>query len=394
MSYLKKLRLRWLGSLKECIDINNRSEYFLKYDLQFFAKEGEGGEKTEPATDKKLKEAREEGKVAKSQELTFSFSLIVLFLVLKFFVSYLGEKMIGLIKTIYSGMAEFVDINNVGLTSHAVSAYFVNIIIQFFLIVLPFFIFGVIITILINIVQVGWKVSTKMLQPKFDKINPINGFKRIFSSQSVFELVKSIVKIGLIALIAYFSIKGHANDLFILYEIPLNQAIALVGTIIIDTGLRISLVYLIVGVADFAYQKHKFNEDMKMTKQEVKDEYKNTEGDPQIKGRQRARMREASQRRMMQDVPKADVVITNPTHIAVALKYDAEVSKAPVVLAKGEELLAKKIKDVAKENNISIVENKPLARMLYSNVDIGEEIPAELYQSVAEVLAAVYQANN
>lgn len=380
--------------MKECIDINNRSEYFLKYDLQFFAKEGEGGEKTEPATDKKLKEAREEGKVAKSQELTFSFSLIVLFLVLKFFVSYLGEKMIGLIKTIYSGMAEFVDINNVGLTSHAVSAYFVNIIIQFFLIVLPFFIFGVIITILINIVQVGWKVSTKMLQPKFDKTNPINGFKRIFSSQSVFELVKSIVKIGLIALIAYFSIKGHANDLFILYEIPLNQAIALVGTIIIDTGLRISLVYLIVGVADFAYQKHKFNEDMKMTKQEVKDEYKNTEGDPQIKGRQRARMREASQRRMMQDVPKADVVITNPTHIAVALKYDAEVSKAPVVLAKGEELLAKKIKDVAKENNISIVENKPLARMLYSNVDIGEEIPAELYQSVAEVLAAVYQANN
>ena len=357
--------------MKECIDINNQSEYFLKYDLQFFAKEGEGGEKTEPATDKKLKEAREEGKVAKSQELTFSFSLIVLFLVLKFFVSYLGEKMIGLIKTIYSGMAEFVDINNVGLTSHAVSAYFVNIIIQFFLIVLPFFIFGVIITILINIVQVGWKVSTKMLQPKFDKINPINGFKRIFSSQSVFELVKSIVKIGLIALIAYFSIKGHANDLFILYEIPLNQAIALVGTIIIDTGLRISLVYLIVGVADFAYQKHKFNEDMKMTKQEVKDEYKNTEGDPQIKGRQRARMREASQRRMMQDVPKADVV-----------------------LAKGEELLAKKIKDVAKENNISIVENKPLARMLYSNVDIGEEIPAELYQSVAEVLAAVYQANN
>lgn len=380
--------------MKECIDINNQSEYFLKYDLQFFAKEGEGGEKTEPATDKKLKEAREEGKVAKSQELTFSFSLIVLFLVLKFFVSYLGEKMIGLIKTIYSGMAEFVDINNVGLTSHAVSAYFVNIIIQFFLIVLPFFIFGVIITILINIVQVGWKVSNKMLQPKFDKINPINGFKRIFSSQSVFELVKSIVKIGLIALIAYFSIKGHANDLFILYEIPLNQAIALVGTIIIDTGLRISLVYLIVGVADFAYQKHKFNEDMKMTKQEVKDEYKNTEGDPQIKGRQRARMREASQRRMMQDVPKADVVITNPTHIAVALKYDAEVSKAPVVLAKGEELIAKKIKDVAKENNISIVENKPLARMLYSNVDIGEEIPAELYQSVAEVLAAVYQANN
>ena len=182
--------------------------------------------------------------------------------------------------------------------------------------------------------------------------------------------------------------------MFILYEIPLKQALALVGNIIIDTGLKISLVYLIVGIADFVYQKHKFNEDMKMTKQEVKDEYKNTEGDPQIKGRQRARMREASQRRMMQDVPKADVVITNPTHIAVALKYDAEVSKAPVVLAKGEDFVAQKIKEVAKENNVSIVENKPLARMLFSNVEIGAEIPPELYQSVAEVLAAVYQANN
>ena len=182
--------------------------------------------------------------------------------------------------------------------------------------------------------------------------------------------------------------------MFILYEIPLKQALVLVGNIIIDTGLKISLVYLIVGIADFVYQKHKFNEDMKMTKQEVKDEYKNTEGDPQIKGRQRARMREASQRRMMQDVPKADVVITNPTHIAVALKYDAEVSKAPVVLAKGEDFVAQKIKEVAKENNVSIVENKPLARMLFSNVEIGAEIPPELYQSVAEVLAAVYQANN
>ena len=208
------------------------------------------------------------------------------------------------------------------------------------------------------------------------------------------ELVKSIVKISLIAFVAYTSVKDHASDMLILYEIPLKQALALVGNIIIDTGLKISLVYLIVGIADFVYQKHKFNEDMKMTKQEVKDEYKNTEGDPQIKGRQRARMREASQRRMMQDVPKADVVITNPTHIAVALKYDAEISKAPVVLAKGEDFVAQKIKEVAKENNVSIVENKPLARMLFSNVEIGAEIPPELYQSVAEVLAAVYQANN
>ena len=380
--------------MKGYIDKNTEIEYLLKYNLQFFAKDGEGGEKTEPATDKKLKEAREEGKVAKSQEITSSFNLIVLFLVLKFFVSYVGEKIITVITSVYSGMAEFVQVNRAGISSIAISAYMVKIIIQWLLIVLPFFIFGVLITFLINVIQVGWKVSGKTIQPKFDKFNPINGFKRILSKQSLFELVKSIVKISLIAFVAYTSVKDHASDMFILYEIPLKQALALVGNIIIDTGLKISLVYLIVGIADFVYQKHKFNEDMKMTKQEVKDEYKNTEGDPQIKGRQRARMREASQRRMMQDVPKADVVITNPTHIAVALKYDAEVSKAPVVLAKGEDFVAQKIKEVAKENNVSIVENKPLARMLFSNVEIGAEIPPELYQSVAEVLADVYQANN
>jgi flagellar biosynthetic protein FlhB len=195
-------------------------------------------------------------------------------------------------------------------------------------------------------------------------------------------------------MIAYFSIRNKADDLFILYEISLNQAIALMGNIILNTGLRISIVYLVVGLIDYVYQKHKFSEDMKMTKQEVKDEYKNTEGDPQIKGQQRRKMQEASQRRMMQDVPKADVVITNPTHFAVALRYDADAGKAPVVVAKGEDYLALKIKEAARENNVEIVENKPLARMLYHNVDIGAEIPPELYQAVAEVLATVYRMKN
>ena len=206
--------------------------------------------------------------------------------------------------------------------------------------------------------------------------------------------MKSIVKIGVFSYVAYSSVKNNRNDLFLLYDIPLNQAVTLIGSIIINTGLKISFVYLVVGIADYAYQKHKFNEDMKMTKQEVKDEYKISEGDPQIKGKQKQRMREASQRRMMQDVPKADVVITNPTHLAIALKYDAEVSEAPVVVAKGEDYVALKIKEVAQENNIAIVENKPLARMLFSNVDIGSEIPPELYQSVAEILAMIYKTNN
>ena len=158
----------------------------------------------------------------------------------------------------------------------------------------PFFVFGVAVTALVSILQVGWKVTAKPLKPKGDKFNPINGFKRIFSKDSLFELLKSILKIGLIIYVAYTSIKGEANDIFILYDIPLNQAVVLCGNVIINAGFKISLVYLVVGIADFVYQKHRFNEDMKMTKQELKDEYKNTEGNPEIKGRQRQRMREAS----------------------------------------------------------------------------------------------------
>lgn len=236
----------------------------------------------------------------------------------------------------------------------------------------------------------GWKISGKPLKPELSKFNPINGFKRMFSKDSLFELVKSIVKVALVMYVAYSEIKDRQGELFVIYDMELLQAVALIAGLIVDVGLKTSLVYLIVGIADLIYQKHKFKEEMKMTKQEVKDEYKNTEGDPQIKGRQRQRMREASQRRMMQDVPKADVVITNPTHYAVAIRYDAEVSKAPVVVAKGEDFLAAKIKEVARENQVEIVENKPLARMLYANVNVGAEIPPELYQAVAEVLAMVY----
>jgi flagellar biosynthetic protein FlhB len=366
----------------------------LPYNLQWFAKDGEGGEKTEPATQKKLSDARKEGKVAKSKELTSAFDLIVLFLVLKIFVSYVGERLIGIFTYVYANMADFLKVNRGYLSTKAISTLMISLILKWLLIVLPFFLFGIAITLIISIFQVGWKVSTKPMEPKLSKFNPINGFQRIFSKDSLFNLLLCIVKIILIAITAYTCIKDKQDELFILYSISLKQAIALIGDIIINTGLRISIVYMIVGIADFIYQKWKFKDEMKMTKQEVKDEYKNTEGDPQIKGRQRRKMQEASQRRMMQDVPKADVVITNPTHLAVALKYDAETNRAPILLAKGEDYLAQKIKEAARENHIEIVENKPLARMIYHNVEIGAEIPPELYQSVAEVLAMVYHTKN
>jgi flagellar biosynthetic protein FlhB len=364
------------------------------YDLQWFAKDGPGGEKTEPATAKKLQEAREDGKVAKSKELTSAFELIVLFLVLKIFIGYVGTGFIETFNFAYGSMHTLAKQSSESLSGAGVSSFLITILLEIIKLAIPFFLFGLVITIVVSILQVGWKVTAKPLKPKLDKFNPINGFKRIFSKDSLFELVKSIAKIALIVYIAYISIRDEADKIFILYDLPLNQALAYCGNVILNAGLKISIVYLVVGIADFIYQKFRFKEDMKMTKQEVKDEYKNTEGNPEIKGKQRQRMREASRRRMMQDVPKADVVITNPTHLAVAIKYDAEKSRAPVVLAKGEDYLAAKIKEAAKENGVEIVENKPLARMLYANVEIGEEIPPELYQAVAEVLAMVYNMKN
>ena len=379
--------------MKACIDEERSRKLILPYNLQWFA-DSEGGEKTEPATQKKLDDARKEGKVAKSRDLTQGIELLVMFLLIKIFVGYLGDRMMGLFDNTLGRMSEFLLVNRKGVSVVAAMEVVTEGLTEVLLMVWPFFAFGFIITFVVTLYQVGWQISTKPMEPKLSKFNPINGFKRIFSKDSLFELFKSIAKLGVIAYVVYSNIVDEAGNLFILYEIDLMQAIALVGQIIIDIGIEIGVVFIIVGLADYIYQKWKFSEDMKMTKQEVKDEYKNTEGDPMIKGRIRQKMREASQRRMMQDVPKADVVITNPTHFAVAIKYDAEVSKAPVVVAKGEDFLAQKIKEVAKEHNVEIVENKPLARMLYHNVDIGSEIPPELYQSVAEVLAMVYQMKN
>ena len=365
---------------------------FIQYDLQFFAKDGPGGEKTEPATSKKLSDARSEGQVCRSRELDQAIMLVGLFLTLKMTVASMGSTFLEIFSVVYNKIPETEAAKE--LTTTVVMSYIQHVALQSLKLAGPFFAAGFLIAFLSNLVQVKWKVSTKPLKPRLDKFNPANGFKRMFSKDSLFELLKSVVKIIMIAVIAYTSIRSHAEEIFLMYHITLNQAIAQIGSIVIDVGLKIAYVYCVVGAVDYVYQRHKFNEDMKMTKQEVKDEMKNSEGDPQIKGKQRQRMQEASRRRMMQNVPLADVVITNPTHYAVALKYDAGTGTAPVLLAKGADLIAQRIKEIAKENKVEIVENKPLARMIYTNVEIGHEIPPELYQAVAEILAAVYRARN
>lgn len=357
----------------------------LKLDLTFFS------DKTEEPTAKKISDTRKKGSVARSQELSMAIELLVLFIALKAF----GKWAVGRLLEIYrwslsSALPDYINSERRIPTVASMSTLLSDVYKQMLVVMIPFMAAGFLSALLGTGLQFSFKVSTEPLKPKLDKFNPVNGFKRMFSKQALVNLLISIAKIAIIFFVAYSVIKGHMNEIFILYELDLMQAVSLVVNLVMDVGIRISVVYVILGFLDFFYQKRKFKNDIKMTKQEVKDEYKDTEGDPEIKGRQRQKMREVSQRRMMQQVPKADVVITNPTHIAVAIQYDSEHSEAPRVTAKGEELVAQRIKEVARENNVDIVENKPLARALYTTVDIGAEIPPELYQAVAEVLAVIY----
>lgn len=360
-------------------------------DLQMFAKEGPGGEKTEDATSKKLKDVRNEGNVAKSVEIVTAATLLVLYICLRFAIEFVGERLIHTFDTFFSLIPRMT---NDGVEIDEFNYLLIEALLDIGLIIAPFLILGFIIAFFSNSLQFKYQVTTKPLMPKFDKLNPISGFKRMFSMNTLIELLKSIIKVVAIGYISYSVLVEHVEELFLLYDMSINQGLLLMYDIILELLMKICIVFCVIAAADFMYQKWKFKEDNKMTKQEVKDEFKNQEGDPKVKGQQRQRMQQASMRRMMAAIPEADVVITNPTHFAVALSYESGRGQAPVVVAKGADFLAGRIKEIAKEHSVEIVENKPLARMLYYNVELGAEIPPELYQAVAEVLAYVYQLRN
>ncbi len=367
------------------------SKSYIELDLQFFAKEGPGGEKTEQATDKKLKDAREEGQVAKSKELGSAALLFALFVSLRAYAGTVGINFLETFSFIYSKIPEMTKLIDGNISSRDFYVLFIDILLLALKIMAPFLIISFVMCFIADLIQVKWQPTAKTLQPKLSKLNPISGVKRLFSKDKLVELLKSVIKIGLLGYMGYVTLMDEYTVIFRLFDLEIIAAIQSIGEIVIDMGMRMSFFYLVLAIVDYGYQKWKFNEDMKMTKQEVKDEMKNSEGDPQIKGQQRRRMQEASRRRMMQSVPEADVVITNPTHFAVALRYDQDAGDtAPFVVAKGQDFVAAKIKEVAKENGVEIVENKPLARQLYANVELGQAIPPELYQEVATILAYVY----
>lgn len=361
--------------------------YYLSYDLQLFAKEGQDGEKTEEPTAKKLEDARKKGQVMRSTEVVTAATLLAFFFMLKIFVGFIGNRFMTSFRQTIGFISDYTsEPFTLNTARTIIRGSFWNIIVAAF----PIMIVGLVVTIVAIVFQVKWKVTAEPLKPKFDKFNPVTGMKRLFSKDKIMDLFKSIAKVVILAYVVYSYLKNQWPLIYKMYSYTLPQAIAVIGDTVINVGIRISALFAVIAMFDLFYQKWKYHQDMMMSKQEVKDEYKNSEGDPKVKSQQKQRMQQASQRRMMQDLPNADVVITNPTHLAVAIKYDKDTNEAPVVVAKGADYLAQKIKDRARENAIEIIENKPLARMLYHNVEIGAEIPPELYQMVAEVLAYVY----
>ena len=346
---------------------------------------GGGGEKTEDASSRKLSKAREEGQVAKSIELPSVFVL-------------LGGA-VALYASAYFMYGNFVEVFNYDLrfarvpeiTDKAVSDLMFYHFEKMLFLCVPVFAAIYLVALMANFGQVGFEVSWKALEPKFSRLDPISGFKQKFTSRAVVELVKSLLKVGIISLVCYWATIGQADFMVRLYDNTVAQILLFLLVESFWIFIKVCLIMLLVAVLDYVYQRWKFLEDQKMTKQEVKDESKQTEGDPMVKSRIRQLQHEAARKRMMADVPEADVVVTNPTRLAVALKYDNMTMDAPKVLAKGAGPVAANIRRVARENEVPLVENKELARNLYRFVDIGGQVPIEYYQAVAEVLAYVYQ---
>ncbi|MGA9224865.1 MAG: flagellar biosynthesis protein FlhB [Mesobacillus sp.] len=356
---------------------------FLTLDLQFFA-----GEKTEKATPKKKQDARRKGQVAKSQDVNTAVVLLAVFLFLMFFGKTMTERMIGVLRHALQNYM-FMD-----LTEKNIEMILIEILAELAIFLGPVMMVALVAGVAANYAQVGFMFSTEAIQMKLEKINPISGFKRIFSMRAIVELIKSILKISFIGLIAFSILWSRMDEVLLLTSKSLGAALATIAGLTLQMGLFASGALLFLSLMDYLYQKYDFEKSIRMSKQDLKDEYKNIEGDPLIKSKIKQRQREMAMRRMMQEVPKADVVITNPTHFAIALKYDEQKSDAPVVVAKGVDFVAQKIKLIAKENEIVTVENRPLARALYSQTEIGDGIPEEFFKAVAEILAFVYQAKN
>lgn len=344
-------------------------------------------DKTEEPTPRKKEEARKKGQVAKSREFVSAVTLVGITIIMVSYGGYvLNNTGMLLEKSLDS-------IENFTLSEGNVSNLFIYMVLEFLKIILPFMAGVMVLGITANVVQTGFIHTSEPLKLNLSRLNPLEGFKRMFSGRTAMELLKSIANIIVIGYVTYSFIKGQIGRILEISDMGVGSLIEVPGDIIQTELVRVSIIAAVLGIADLIYQKWMYNRELRMTKQEVKEEFKQMEGDPKIKSAIRQRQRQMASRRMMQAVPKATVVVTNPTHLAIALKYEQGKDSAPTCVAKGADNVAMKIKQIAKEANVPIVENKPVARMLYEKVDINESIPFELYQAVAEILAVVYTLN-
>lgn len=356
------------------------------FDLQWFAAEDEG--RTEEPTELKIKKAREEGKVAKSAELTSAIVLLFPIIALGILSPYLLHQMEGMVKYFLTLSTESFVIGESRLF-YAFMVFFVKL-------VGPLASIAFVAALIANILQVGFVFSVKPITPDLNKIAPnfIKFFqKSFFSGEAAFNLAKSIFKVIIIGLVAYFNIKAQLGAIIEFFTSPFSYSFVTISKIAFRILIEASIALMLLALPDYFFQRRKHLESLKMSKQEIKEERKSTEGDPLVRSRLKERMREIMNQNMLQKIPEADVIVTNPTHFAVGMEWERESMVAPMVIAKGQDNMALRIKEIARDNEVPIVENKPLARALYAEVEIGEVIPEKYYQVMAVILAEVYKLN-
>ncbi len=343
-------------------------------------------EKTEPATPKRREELKSEGRVAKSTEVTNASVLLagtaVIYILAREFVMQIAEVMKDFLSLSYGSEMNQENVVSLGVT----------VLLRTMIIIAPILLAIMVVGIISNVLQTGFLFTLKPLKPKMSSLNPLNGIKKIgFSQRSNVELLKGFLKLLLVGIVGYFALKDLLAKSVVLVDGSPSEIFTYMGKGAFAVIMKVSAAFVVLAAGDYYFQRHKFEQETKMTKQEVKEEQKQTEGDPAIKRRVRREMIKRHRFRMMQSVPKADVVVTNPTHYAIAIKYDAKIMPAPKVVAKGKDLIAQKIKEIALEHDVPIVEDKPLAQLLYKTVDIEEQIPPDLFKAVAQILAYIYQ---
>lgn len=353
--------------------------------LYLFAAGGE--EKTEKASSKKLSDAKKKGEVPKSSDVNSAISLLVAFSLMMVFGPVIVEDVKGLLIFFFENGSNSGLVYSISDLIKAFSSSFLRVLIFIFV---PMMLSGIV----TNVSQTGFLLTGESLKPKFDKLNPINGFKEMFSQRRLFDLFKNLAKLTVVVIVSVSFVSSQQESLMELPYIDLYEGISVFGAIIQGLILRVVMLMLLIAAVDYGFQRYDFMKRQKMTKQEVKEEYKQSEGDPFIKSMRRQRQRQLAMSRMMASVPEATVIVTNPTHFAVAIKYDIKSNALPKVVAKGLDLKAQKIKEIAKENKVPVIENKPLARTLYKMVEVDQDIPAVLYQAVADLLSIVYKMQN